>query len=505
MTLLTCVSQPGKEQKREMERLINDIKGSFKITLQGIDPNKTKLRRLEGEVENLEGQTSLLEPTKEEKKAQDKKITKLNNEIDKLRAEIEDIESGRIYENALEWRFEFPEVLDDEGVFVGFDVVIGNPPYLGIEDIAWDYRRFYETIYSTAKGRFDLYSIFIEKGLEIKKDSGVFTFIVPGKFLNNKQFMQARKMVCENYEVVIVKIDDKVFDEAQVNSVIIENYLPIHSVATYKAWHLSTQELKLLSKTDVERVLQDKEVVFRLEISTQFDQLISKIEQDSLRVKEIGEVRDGIVAGSIKDILFLSQPIDSYSKKLYFGKHLSRYSLAETNIWANYKLNEMMQEEIKRKGDKRPGLWMRDKKIFEREKILSRFVAYKMIATYDNEHKYYEHTLHSTHIKDKRFKTKYVLALYNSSLLEFYYQKTNSQGGNIFPQVRISSVENLPIKIASRDTQDSIESLVNKILSIKENNIKTDITLLEKEIDQLVYQLYGLTEEEIKIVEGKTD
>ena len=119
----------NKEQKREMERLINDIKGNFKITLQGTDPNKTKLRRLEGEIYNLENQTLLLEPTKEEKKAQEKKIAKLNNEIDKLRAEIEDVESGRIYENALEWRFEFPEVLNDEGAFIGFDVVIENPPY----------------------------------------------------------------------------------------------------------------------------------------------------------------------------------------------------------------------------------------------------------------------------------------------------------------------------------------------------------------------------------------
>jgi len=119
----------NKEQKREMEKLINDIKGNFKTTLQGIDPNKTKLRRLEGEIYNLENQTSLLEPTKEEKKAQDKKIAKLNNEIDKLKVEIEDVESGKIYENAVEWRFEFPEVLNDEGVFVGFDIVIGNPPY----------------------------------------------------------------------------------------------------------------------------------------------------------------------------------------------------------------------------------------------------------------------------------------------------------------------------------------------------------------------------------------
>ncbi|MFM6595045.1 MAG: Eco57I restriction-modification methylase domain-containing protein, partial [Dolichospermum sp.] len=113
----------NREQKRAMEKLIREIKGNFKTTLQGIDPNKTKLRQLEGEVENLENQTSLFEETKAEKKAREKNITKLNNEIDKLRVEIENIESGKIYDHAFEWRFEFPEVLNNDGDFIGFDVV----------------------------------------------------------------------------------------------------------------------------------------------------------------------------------------------------------------------------------------------------------------------------------------------------------------------------------------------------------------------------------------------
>ncbi|MFM6081580.1 MAG: type II restriction endonuclease, partial [Dolichospermum sp.] len=94
----------NREQKRAMEKLIREIKGNFKTTLQGIDPNKTKLRQLEGEVENLENQTSLFEETKAEKKAREKNIAKLNNEIDKLRVEIENIESGKIYDHAFEWR-----------------------------------------------------------------------------------------------------------------------------------------------------------------------------------------------------------------------------------------------------------------------------------------------------------------------------------------------------------------------------------------------------------------
>lgn len=145
---------------------------------------------------------------------------------------------------------------------------------------------------------------------------------------------------------------------------------------------------------------------------------------------------------------------------------------------------------------------MRDEKIFKREKILSRFVAKEIIATYDNDKRYYEHTLHSTHITDKRFKTKFVLGLFNSTLFKFYYRKTNSQGGDIFPQVRISSVENLPIKLADTKTQEKIETLVDQILTKKSQDHSANTTDLENKIDALVYKLYELTEEEIKMIEN---
>ena len=157
---------------------------------------------------------------------------------------------------------------------------------------------------------------------------------------------------------------------------------------------------------------------------------------------------------------------------------------------------------IKRQNGKRTGLWLRNEKIFNREKILTRFVAKEIIGMYDNENKYYEHTLHSTHITDKRFQTKYVLAIFNSNLLKFYYKKTNSQGGDIFPQIRISSVENLPIKLGSATIQNLISSTVNEILSLKSEDPKADTQNLEQEIDVMVYELYGLTAEEIAIVEN---
>lgn len=493
----------SKVQKREMEALINNIKTDFRKEIGQNTKEQKDLIRFGEELFQKYYAPKLFEDTLTPtlKKRQDKERKELENKVAHLKNTIDEIKSNKIYENSFEWRFEFPEVLNQEGDFIGFNVIIGNPPYIGIEDITWDYRRFYETIYKTATGRFDLYSLFIEKAMQIKQPTGVFTYIIPGKFLNNKQFVAARKIVCDNHGVTVVKIDDKVFEDAQVDSVIVENYPATY--AKYKAFKITMQELQSLSETEVSSILNDKEIIFRLEINTKFDNLISKIETDTLKVKEIAEVKDGIVAGAIKDLLFVDKKIDKDSQKLYFGKNLSRFHLGITDVWVNYKPEEMMKEEVKRQEGKRSGLWMRDKKIFERDKIIYRKVGKELIATYAAKGIYYEQTIHSCHITDKRFKTKFVLGLFNSTLFKFYYRKKNSQGGDIFPQVRISSVENLPIKLADTKSQEIIETLVDQILTKKSQDNSVDTYDLENKIDTLVFKLYDLTPEEIEIILGE--
>ncbi len=205
----------SKEQKREMEKLINDIKGNFQVTLQGVDSNKTKLRKLEGEIYNLENQTTLFEETKAEKKAREKKIAKLNNEIDKLKVEIADIESGKIYENALEWRFEFPEVLNDEGDFVGFDVVIGNPPYIRQEEIK-EFKPILQQNYQCYTGTADLFVYFYELSLQLLKPEGYLTYISSNKYFRASYGEKLRQLLTNSTTIynLIDFGDFPVFEEA---------------------------------------------------------------------------------------------------------------------------------------------------------------------------------------------------------------------------------------------------------------------------------------------------
>jgi tRNA1(Val) A37 N6-methylase TrmN6 len=493
-----------------------------------------------------------------------RKLTTLNNNIKCGNSLIDDSEIAG--EKAFNWQNEFPKIFQKGG----FDVVIGNPPYVGIQGIEWDDRRYYETQFKTATGRFDLYTLFIEKAMTLKKQKGTFAFIIPGKILNNSQFSMARKIVAVNHNVIVAKIDDKVFDEAQVDSVILLNNYNIDK-STYQTFLLNRDIVTSISKALVSVILNDEQIIFRLEINKETDLLLTKIIKDTVRVKDIAEVKDGIVAGTIKDILYIDKSINNSCHKLYFGKHITRYNLLDTNVWVDYRPNQMMEEEVRRKNGKRAGLWMRDEQIFKRKKILTRFVGKGIIGFYDDYGLYYEHTLHSTFVTDERVKPKYLLALYNSKLINYYYKKSNSKGGNIFPQVRISSVEKLPIKLTDSKTQKKIISLVemienttnersektlqfsnliqskfdldkvsNKLQNwhdlefgiflkeLKKQNVqlslseeaewlkyfdeqkektqllKTEIINTETEIDKLVYELYELTVDEIKIVEEAT-
>ncbi|WRH66909.1 MAG: Eco57I restriction-modification methylase domain-containing protein [Planktothrix sp. GU0601_MAG3] len=214
----------NKQQKRKMEKLMNTIKGDFKTTLQGIDPKKTKLRQLEGEIYNLENQLSLFEETKTEQKTREKKIVKLNNEIDKLRVEIEEIESGKIYDHAFEWRFEFPEILDDEGKFIGFDVVIGNPPYFSLSKIKEKYQTaYFENNYQTYTKVSDIYCLFYEKGNCVLRKRGFLAYITSNSWLKTIYGDSLKKYFIENMQPqTLLNIEDiQIFEEATVESNII--------------------------------------------------------------------------------------------------------------------------------------------------------------------------------------------------------------------------------------------------------------------------------------------
>ena len=144
----------------------------------------------------------------------EKKVKKIAENLDKLDSELDEIKNNKIYENAFEWRFEFPEVLNDYGEFIGFDIVLGNPPYIRQESLGSN-KLYLEEHYQTFAGTADIYVYFVERGMNILARNGNFIYILPNKWLragygkNLRAFLQRQRL-----NTIIDFNDLPVFEEA---------------------------------------------------------------------------------------------------------------------------------------------------------------------------------------------------------------------------------------------------------------------------------------------------
>lgn len=182
-------------QKAGFRKTIEDIKSAFRTELSRSE--KEKFANLKGQIADLEAPMLFGERTKEEKE----ELKKLKAKFVKQEQEQADIVNNKLYEDAFEWRFEFPQLLDDCGNFVGFDIVIGNPPYLRIQGIRDTNPAFAEELvkkYKSATGSFDLYAMFAERGLQIINRGGIVNYIMPVKWTNAAFGKGLRNVVAEN-------------------------------------------------------------------------------------------------------------------------------------------------------------------------------------------------------------------------------------------------------------------------------------------------------------------
>ena len=227
------------DEKDKFKKLIEEIKSAFKTSYENKDILKVSQAR--GESENLQrvdifGNTV---GTKNQIADAQKKLKKLVDQ----RAKILD---GKIYENAVEWRFEFPNLLDENGNFEGFDIIIGNPPYLRIQGIRKNNPAFADYImnrFEAATGSFDLYAIFAEKSLSLTKNKGILNFIMPVKWSNSAFGKGLRSLISK--QKAAFKIIS--FSAHQV-----------FNASTYTALHWFKRDSKHLSYIELNRSLKSK-------------------------------------------------------------------------------------------------------------------------------------------------------------------------------------------------------------------------------------------------------
>lgn len=482
-----------KEKRKQIENIeLEFIKSSI----------KEKVDEIDGRIKNLNMQNP------DDRK---KQTTLLKKKLDYMAI------PGQIHESKTRpyflWKLNFFEVFQEKG---GFDVVIANPPYISATGLNVRQKIAFKNIFNTAKGRIDTYGLFTEKAIILLAEGGCISYIVPNKFLTNLQFKLLRQLILDTCFIIdLAYPKETVFEAAAVNNVIFilqkRKGLNVNKIRILEI----DQNVKL-EKCKIDQTIfsNDSNCTFLLTFSEKSFNIENKIKNKSVELSVICDVRDGIIAGRIKDKLFVDKPINKYCRRLIFGNNMDRYKLLWGGKFVDYRPTVMKNEERKEVGsDKGLGLRLRIPSIFETPKIITRKTADKIIATYDSDGYYFEQTLHGIISKSDFPKLQYILGCLNSKLYEYYYKNVIHQSDTIFPQVRIGYLKQLPIhtiesnNILELELHDKIVSNVNRILDLKNNSKKiTDeakVKECERQIDQMVYKLYSLTEEEIELVESK--
>jgi type II restriction/modification system DNA methylase subunit YeeA len=531
----------SKEQKREMERLIADIKSDFRSEISLNDPKVKKLRKLSGDLYQMTNQGQLFEMSKKEKADWNKKVTQLTEETKKLEAEIEEIKANKIFENAFEWRFEFPEVLNDDGDFVGFDVVIGNPPYFSLSKVKEQSEYFSKANYVTYSKGADIFCLFYELGGNVLKPLGFLTYITSNSWLRAIYGELLKKYFIEKLQpIALINIEDvQIFEEATVESNIITlqksvNSKPFQVVNLSKDYSIGDSLNDYFNKYSFEFIPPSTSEWFIGNQSA--GTLKSKIENGARLLKDFNvRINFGLKTGfneafiidEIKknELIKADENNSDIIKPIIRGRDLKKYSYTFENIYLINSHNGIKSIGLKRieteteyptiyehlksyspkvenrsdMGDHWSNLrncaYLED---FTKDKIIWGEISDKPKFAFDDEKYFAEAT---TFLMTGE-KLKFLLAILNSKVSEWYFNligTTTGMGTNRWKKYKI---ELLPIKIASQDQEKQIEILVNQILTMKKQNPSAITTDLENQIDQLVYQLYELTEEEIKIIEN---
>lgn len=548
----------SKEQKREMERLIADIKSNFRCEISSNDPKVKKLRSKSGELYQLTNQGQLFEMSKKEKADWNKKVQQLTDEVQKLEAEIEEIKANKIYENAFEWRFEFPEVLNDDGDFVGFDVVIGNPPYIRQEEFSNLKPHFLTAFPETGTGTADLFVYFVELSIRLMKLEGEFAFIIPNKWMRAGYGKKLRQFISNLKINYLIDFGDlPVFEEATTYPNIIqlrkseptekfpacivntldfsyglERYLSENEITvtvselSSEGWTLSDSKIQaLLTKIRSKGIplgeyVEDKifrgvltglNEAFVIDTETR-DRLIAEDERSAEVIKPFLAGRDikryqtpspnkylilipkGLTIKSHQAINVVSEPPPRYGNMPY-DEAWDWFKESYPAI-ANHLL-PYREKAIKRtdQGD----FWWELRACdyydeFEKAKIIYPNICKKPEFTLDES---FAFTNQKCFIITKFSAT--FLGILNSSIFNFLFKEILPKLRGNFYEPSYSYFKEFPV--VNRTCQE-IENLVNQCLVSNINNSLGDKLKIESKIDKLVYQLYELNDIEIEMIEN---
>jgi type I restriction-modification system DNA methylase subunit len=337
----------------------------------------------------------------------------------------------------------------------GFDCVIGNPPY--VQPIVLD-KESQRYLLKKYLSNTDLYSMFIEQSIKLLRSGNCLGFIVPSLFLKGVRYQNLRKTINANCKsVTIIEQGDSVFEKVK---------MPTSIILLTKGQNLS--------ETDF----------FKNDNFLFFDKI------ETLQLSEISKTKRGLEIG--RDKL-----LENGNIKCLSGSNIDVYTVKSENFIEDETYKEFSKDET----------------MFISPKILVRETGNRFFATIDYDNLITTRSIYNTRTTNPKYSAEFILGIINSSLFSFYFSQFISPKTNIFPKIRIAQLKKLPIpKNVSKEHETEIIKYVDQLLQLnkelkstilpeKIEQLKQRIEYSEDRINGIVYELYVLTEEEIKIIE----
>lgn len=501
--------------KTDEERKQDILKVIFKKQAEYFNErNSGKKKELKREIEGLEN--FLIETT-----------LRLNGNEKKL----EEIKKGRKERRKpyFLWKLEFAKVFKENG---GFDIVIGNPPYVNIYSIKQDEKKFYLKKYKSAKKKYDLYILFMELALNLLKMNGTSSLITSNKWLSQAYGEGIRNIYLENDIKKIINFKFDIFKSAKVSTSIsvlnkknnkdenkkfevLEIDFDGNNYLLDKKTYSSLEEILTknnFSKLSYKMINQSEEKNFRINLTDKKIKLIEKIKSQSIRLDEICYINYGLRGNSEKlnvgkDYFIKSTNEEEKYKSYFEGKDIVKWKF-NSNLFFDYQpdlhYNSMFKE------------------IFENEKLVSTEVIGKgsFKIAFDKNKRYNNHTvinilryelLENVEYKplkkiinlakittSKNYSYEFLLGCLNSKLIFWYFNELLSIDLHFYPNY----VKQLPLIILSVNRDNLKKEIEKVVIEILDSEDKKYMEILEEKLNELVYDLYELTEEEKELIRG---
>ena len=488
-----------------------------------------------------------------------RKLSSLNNNIKCGNSLISDPTIAG--EKAFNWEQEFPEVFEKGG----FDIVIGNPPYV-TRGLTHEIKDYINNNFQTAEYQVDLYVSFMEKAVLITKNGGYNSFIVPNSWLKNLRMSKCREFMLNALNLLSIVRTNNVFEDASVDTLIYigmksENIMPNIAISDFE-----NGEVVLKHYSSKERFYKNNSLIFDIEVNDVMANILEKMRINVSKINELFDVCRGInpydkYTGQAPEIISTRAYHADYKKDETFvpelkGRHINRYS----DFWDGHSYISY-------------GEWLaapRELKYFTGERIVFREILGKtLISTILTEDFKIDRSLYIALPLNDSVDIYYVDGILNSQLMSTYFRFANNEFDNLFPKMRVAEFRELPIKNTNKEEQLIMADRVKQMLSLNKdlqtkrnrfyrrlkdnfedikitgaletfdllefkefirelgkqkiklslvqqddweeyfnhyktecNELVNEITAVDSKIDELVYQLYNLTEEEIKVVEN---